>query len=613
MTDNLVPEDPPGPEGPATSDGLKRFSWQWFKLWGKRAVAVLVGIPPVVIGAWIVVGLFELRFQRNTLDIDAMGVPEPLSKAGFTSDVATERLVAEIFAVQDRAQTIMAKTAVETEQELSAIAIPKTGLTLQGVGAILRGLFPRWQKRITGEFTQSGSHVSLQIRLNGRKIFESKAAATAEPDAAGALIGPGVESAAFKIVEQVQPYFAASALYGEGKSDDLVAAEKAADDIIDRFPPTDENVLRALDLKGIIANVRGDYSTAQIYCERALQINPNDAPTHSNLGSIYLGQNKPREALAAYRTAIRLGPTYAQPHAGLANMYYEQHDLEAAVGEYQTAIGLDRTDALLHAGLGLVYRDQIKLDLALAEYHTAVRLDPKNALLHAGLGNVYRDRHEPDAAIDEYRTAINLDPTDPLPHNNLGTVYRAQQKPDAAVAEYQAAIRLGLQNAEIHLNLGNAFSDQEKLDEAINEYQTAIRLSPKSALPHAGLGNAFSDQEKLDAAVEEYQTAVRLAPENALMHCNLGDLYRHQGKLDSAITEYQTCIRISPATADRYNGLGRALVEASRRSEGGDLGRLKDACGAFIAGSKLDPNDPKYLKQMQEIDVMMAGAGHCPA
>jgi tetratricopeptide (TPR) repeat protein len=610
MTEKDPPENASAPRGSTASSRIKRLSWRCFKL-GRRVIAVLARIPPLAVGTWIVVAVLVLTFQRHALDIEAIGVPEALSKAGLTSDVATERLRAEIFAVQDLAQTAMAKTVVQTDQELSAITVPKTGLTLQGVATTLRSLFPSWQRKITGEFTQSDHQLSFQIRLNGRKIFE-KAATTADPGAASALIGPGIGSAAFKIVEEVQPYLAASALYGNGTSDDLAAAEQAADDIIDRFPVQDENVLRAVNLKGIVAIAQGDYPRAEIYCAQALQINPNDAPTHNNLGSVYLGQNKLDAALAEYRTAIRLDPKYARPHAGLGNIYRDQHNLDAAVDEYQTAIHLDKKDALLHAGLGLIYGDQNKPDAALAEHRAGVRLDPQNARLHVGFGNAYRDQHKPDAAIDEYQTAISLDPIEAAPHNNLGTVYRGQQKLDAAVAEYQTAIRLNPQSAEIHFNLGNVYTDQQRLDAAIDEYRTAIRFSPKYALPHAGLGLVYSAQQKLDAAVDEYQIAIGLDPESALIHCNLGDLYSDQAKLDAAIKEYQTAIRLSPATADPYYGMGQALLEKSRRSEGGDPERLKDACGAFTAGSKLDPNDPDYLKRIREVDVMMAGAGHCP-
>jgi tetratricopeptide (TPR) repeat protein len=618
MSDKDLPENAPVPEEPAVRNGMKRLSWQWFKLWGKRVLAVLAGIPTLIIGTWIVVSVLMLTFQRHNLDIDGIGVPEALSKAGFTSEVATERLRDAIFAVQDLSHTTMAKTGIDTDQELSVITIPKTGLSLQDVAVTLRSLFPHWQRKITGEFTQSGNQLSLQLRLTGRKIFE-KVAATADPDAASALIGPSLESGAFKVVKRIEPFIAASALYGDGKSTDLAPAEKAADEIIDRFPPgdenvppKDENVMRAVNLKGLIAYKRGDYPTAKAYYERAPQL----AVAHANLGILYQDRHYEQydlgKALGEYQTAISLDPEDAWPHNNLGKLHRDQHKPDAAIAEYHTAIRLDPDSAPPRVGLCVVYRDQHKLDVAIAECQTAIRLDPKGAPSHVALGDVYRDQHKPDQAIDEYQTAISLDEKDVTPHNNLGDLYSEQHRAQAAIDEFQAAIHLDPKGAEPHFNLGNVYNDQHMLDAAIDEYQTAISLDPKYAAPHNNLGLAYRDQNKVDAAIDEFQAAIHLDPKNAEPHNNLGNVYSDQHKLEAAIDEYRTAIRLSPTVADPYYNMGLALLGESRSSEGGNPQRLQDACRAFILGSKLDSNDLDYLDRITEVDAMMTGQRHCP-
>jgi tetratricopeptide (TPR) repeat protein len=609
MSDNDQPEDAPVPEVPAEPNGMKRLSWQWFKLWGKRAVAVLAGIPTLVIGTWIAVSVLMLTFQRHNLDIDAIGVPESLGKAGFTSEVATERLRDAIFAVQDLSRTTMAKTGIDTNQELSVITTPKTGLSLQDVAVTLRSLFPNWQRKITGEFTQSGNQLSLQLRLKGRKVFE-KAAATADTEAASALIGPSLESGAFAVVKRIQPFIAASALYGDGKGDNL--AEKAADDIIDRSLPGDENVVRAFNLKGLIAYNRGDYPSAKAYYEKAPQLRA----AHTNLGILYRDRHYEQydigKALSEYQTAIRLDPKDAWPHNNRGNVYRDQHKPDAAISEYLTATRLDPDGATPHVGLCVAYLDQHTLDMAIAECQTAIWLDPKSAPSHIALGNVYRDQHKPDVAVEEYQTAIHLDEKDATPHNNLGDLYSEQHRPQAAINELQAAIHLDPKNAEPHFNLGNAYSDQHELDAAVDEYQTAIRLDPNYAAPHNNLGLIYRDQNKLDSAIDQYQIAIRLDPKNAEAHYNLGNSYSDQHKLDAAIDEYRTAIDLSPAVADPYYNMGLVLLEKIRTSEGGNPQLLQDVCRAFSSGSKLDSNDPDYLDRMREVDTIMAGQGHCP-
>jgi tetratricopeptide (TPR) repeat protein len=583
-------------EGPRkTSRSLSGLRALAFNL-GKKALPLIAGAPFIA----MVVVLLVYFFQRQALDIDAIGVPESLGKAGLTSVAATERLRAGIIGVEDIAQTTMKKVTVETEQELSAIIVPVSGFTLEGIAATLRGLLPGWQKKITGEFTESGNQLTLQVRLNGRKIFE-ETAATTDPAAASALIGRGLDGAAFSIVREVQPYFAASALYGEDGGADLAGAEAVADDIIDRNQSSDDNVVRALNLKAIIAKDRGDFQLAEIYCKKAVEVAPKEAATHNNLGSIYIGQNKMNAAISEYNEAIHLDPKFAQPHGGLANLHYRLGNPNLAIKEYRIAVDLDRRDPWLHLGLADVYREQKKFDEALAEYRAAVRLDPKSPMLHSRLGNILRDQDKLEAARDEYLAADRLDPNASDTHNNLGIVYHKQGKLDDAIAEFVWAARLDSKNAEFPLNLGNVYFDRQDAEAARVEYQRSIDLNSEFAPAHAALGRVYSDQGKLDMAVVEFEKAIRLDPNNALAHSNLGWVYGNLGRSDAAIEEYQAAIRLSP-TPEAYYDLGVELLEGSK---------LIDACSAFTAGSALNPNASDYLAQIKMVDKMMAGRGRC--
>jgi hypothetical protein len=77
----------------------------------------------------------------------------------------------------------------------------------------------------------------------------------------------------------------------------LVAADSACDDIIAQLPFQDENVLRALNLKGIIAEDRRDYLGAKTYYQRALALDPKFSVVHGSLGNLYTDQDKPDAAI----------------------------------------------------------------------------------------------------------------------------------------------------------------------------------------------------------------------------------------------------------------------------------------------------------------------------
>src|ERR1700738_3275196 len=116
----IPPPEPPQPaaEKPKkkarkrSKNTVRQRQWDRIKSGGKIAVAILAGIPSAVMAAWVLVSLLVLTFHRHSLDLDTIGVPETLSKAGFTSEVATQHLRDAIYAVRQQAQTHMALTGV---------------------------------------------------------------------------------------------------------------------------------------------------------------------------------------------------------------------------------------------------------------------------------------------------------------------------------------------------------------------------------------------------------------------------------------------------------------------------------------------------------------------
>ena len=633
--------------GTAGSGGRpRRFSWQKIGQWTKASLAILAAVPTLVVGVWIILSVLVLTFHHHSVDLYAIGVPEALSKAGFTSDVATQQLRAAILDIQGLSRTTMRKTAIDTDQDLSAISIPKTGLSVQGIAATLRDALPSWRHEIAGEFTQSGTKLSFKLRLNGKTIFSSTA--TNDVDGANTLIGDGLQGGAFEIVRATQPYYAAAALYGGGRGD-LRAADDILDDVIAHFPLDSEETMNAFVLKGAIAEKAGDYPAALAYYKRAprlaisyicignlyynrkvegrglddalnqyriaLREDTSLSLVHVSIGNVYYEKHNPDAALTEYQVAVRLDPTSTASHIGLGNVYHDRREVDAAMTEYRIAMKLDPTSSGPHDGLGNVYYDLYKFDAAIAEYEIAIKLNPDSSDPHNGLGNVYRDLHKQDSAIAEFQIAIKLDPNSAGPYNGLGNVYSDHNKPDAALIEYQTAIKLDPEYAMAYNNLGAIYYVQHKLDAAITECQTSIKLDPTLWRPHNILGAVYDDQQKSGAAIAEYQIAIKLDPTISVPHNGLGVVYRHQHKLDLAIAELNAAIKLDPNSSEPYFNLGQSFrdVAASAGESPQKIVWLKRACNAFVAGGKLAPDDPDYPARAHDVDAAMAGQGRCPA
>jgi predicted O-linked N-acetylglucosamine transferase (SPINDLY family) len=71
---------------------------------------------------------------------------------------------------------------------------------------------------------------------------------------------------------------------------------------------------------------------------RALQLKPDYAEAHNNLGIALRLQGALEEAVASYRRALQLKPDYAEAHSNLGNSLKDQGQLDEAVACYRRAI-----------------------------------------------------------------------------------------------------------------------------------------------------------------------------------------------------------------------------------------------------------------------------------
>ena len=71
-----------------------------------------------------------------------------------------------------------------------------------------------------------------------------------------------------------------------------------------------------------------------------LELKPDYAEAHNNLGNALKDQGKLDEAMACYRRALELKPDYAEAHNNLGNDLGTQGKLDEAVACYRRALEL---------------------------------------------------------------------------------------------------------------------------------------------------------------------------------------------------------------------------------------------------------------------------------
>ena len=110
----------------------------------------------------------------------------------------------------------------------------------------------------------------------------------------------------------------------------------------------------------------------------ALRVNPRSWLAYTNLG---VAETDPRVAEKLLRRAIELKPDYADAHIDLGTVLAEQKRVPEAAHEFEIAAKLRPDIADAHANLGLAYSELGRIDEAIAEYEKIPRDDRARRML----------------------------------------------------------------------------------------------------------------------------------------------------------------------------------------------------------------------------------------
>jgi tetratricopeptide (TPR) repeat protein len=110
---------------------------------------------------------------------------------------------------------------------------------------------------------------------------------------------------------------------------------------------------------------------------------------------------------------LELDPQHAAAHINLGTLYYNRQDYSAAEDHYRRALAIDSRYALAHFDLGNVLDETGRVPEAIQTYLTALQLAPTYADAHYNLALAYEKIKEPRKALKHWQAYIRLDSTGP--------------------------------------------------------------------------------------------------------------------------------------------------------------------------------------------------------
>jgi tetratricopeptide (TPR) repeat protein len=236
----------------------------------------------------------------------------------------------------------------------------------------------------------------------------------------------------------------------------------------------------------------------------ALEVAPDNAVAHVNLGSVFEQAGRPDEAQTHYQEALRIDPGLAQAHNNLANVLDAMGKFTEAVPHYEEAIRLRPRESIPRNHYGMALAGQGRFTEALSNYAAAMAVAPLDAQPHYLSGVALLKRGQTERAIEDFRAALQLDPNHAKALDRLARVLACAR--DSRVRNGAEAVRLATRAAELTgwqqpavlETLAAAHAEAGQFEEAVKSIQGAIGLLNENG--------ASNEARNLESRLQSFQT-----------------------------------------------------------------------------------------------------------
>jgi tetratricopeptide (TPR) repeat protein len=325
---------------------------------------------------------------------------------------------------------------------------------------------------------------------------------------------------------------------------------------------------------------KGQLALAESLAKAIIHKYPDYQFSYKVLGVLFKQTGRVKESLIANQRAVELSPNDAEVHCNLGNTLKELGRLKDAEACYRKAISINPDYAEIHYNLGITQQIFGRLEDAEVSYKKAIAIKPDYAEAYNNLGVTLRELGKLEDAEACYKKAIAIKPDYAEAYNNLGVTLKELGKLEDAEACYKNAIAIKLDYAEAHSNLGFTLQELGRLQEAEKSYKKAITIKPDYAEAHSNLGNTLQELGRLQDAEKCHKKAIAIEPDLAEAHSNLGVTLQELGRLEDAETSYKKAIAIKPDYAEAFSNLSQAFLF---------LDKLNEATQVLLKIIEIDP------------------------
>ncbi len=376
---------------------------------------------------------------------------------------------------------------------------------------------------------------------------------------------------------------------------------------------------------GRSASLRGDDAAAMELFKAALELEPEAAEIHQQMGLAYrkLGDlDAAREHLSKQASGdlsfpdplmASLKGDFARSHLFAGLEAQSTGRWEDAVAEYRKAVESNPTSGVNHQILATALERSGDLDSAIEEYRLAASLLPSDSMVRVQLAKALTTRDGvSDEAVGLFRRAVELAPSLLEARRGLAAVLMQQQRFDEVLEHLDAAVEIDAEDPGVRLLRARALAAVGRESEARSDLEAILVAEPEFLEATLDLAALEARQGEFDTAIGRLEGVLESADDpgsRAILNFEIGGLWQRAGDDEVALRHYEAAIEEAPELRD---------AQFNRAVTLGRLGRQEEAEEQLRRVLELDPQDEEtYLALAQALagrgqfrdsrDVLQAG------
>lgn len=351
-----------------------------------------------------------------------------------------------------------------------------------------------------------------------------------------------------------------------------------------------------------------NYPRVIYYCNRARQIDPENAEIYLILGDMYITQNNASDALSNYNRANYFDPEWPVPKIRIGDIYMRVPNLTAARPLFEEARDIDSTFAPVYRSLGELYYKAGRYDLSnqmfekfmmLSGYTTPSKLQYANSLFKAGDYEGALEVYEDILEVDKSRNYLNrvaayscydMSPKQLEKGLQFIETFLKNEDPENVISrDYAYYGRILFRMAE--------YNDSALLARSFTQFMKAYELDSTNLTLVTELAINFYNATWYEGAIRMYKRKAELksGEENYADMIRIGKAFYNlemSGKADSVFSK---CIELQPDDIEARMFKARSYAQMDPDSKEGLAGPHYETLIKIIGS-----NNNEYEKELHE-------------